>query len=115
MVTITDSRTEQRLAALAHGNQARMANAQLRRDLKAMRKRDAYEEVAALLESPVWPADALPVMRLLVSVPGVGPERASRWLVRAGVVSGSRRVRELTVRQRTVLARVLCEEAERFA
>jgi ribosomal protein S13 len=50
----------------------------------------------------------MPVARLLTSIKGVGTQKAERMCVYARV-SGHRRVRDLTERQRNVIARVLRE------
>lgn len=97
------SPSEQRALALAKANTVRTTNRNLIVELGGLPRQDAECRVASmLLSSGSW--DALPVYRLLTAPRGIGSAKAALALKSAGVVSGDRRVRELTDRQRRTLA-----------
>lgn len=88
---------EQRAAALVIANERRIGAAEVRRSVEA----GELDLAGALADSR---AGSLPVRRLLVAQQGCGPVRAGA-LLRAAGVGESRRVRELTDRQRDRLVR----------
>lgn len=92
-------------AALQIANQTRTANAEVLRRIGSLDPQAAVREVARILERPEG-ADALTVGRLLQAVSGIGPYRAGRILRSSGLRS-DRRLRELTLRQRRLVAAVL--------
>lgn len=95
------------LAALAKANVIRKSNADFIRQLRTGPGEAARFLVAAALVEPDDATGALPVRRLLLGIPRFGAARAGRYLRAAGIVSGDRRVRDLSDRQRQQLARWL--------
>jgi hypothetical protein len=91
-----------RLANLARAQQVRLGHAQLRRDIKAMRKETAVLHVANLLREGEPPT--LKIGWLLTSVPQVGRKKALGFLRKAAVYSMDRHVGDLTQRQRDAVA-----------
>jgi len=104
---------EQRFLALELANQTRLAGRELRERLRVLPRREGYAEVARLLCDEPETIGALPVHKLLEAIPRVGPEKVRRLLVKQRVWP-LRRVRELTARQREVLAVALVAESERL-
>jgi hypothetical protein len=105
---------EQRRSALAHATDIRIGNAQLRRDVRALAKPDAFRRVADLLEHPDGHVGSMPVGRLLGSIERVGLVKVERLLTLAGVRSSGRRVDGLSDRQRKLLASTLRREGGRW-
>lgn len=103
--------TTQALRALERANRTRLASAALRRELHALDRPEAIAVVAHHLADPDEIVGSIPVGRLLRFVPRIGSERAGRILSRVGIngVRSSRRVRDLTERERRDLASVLRE------
>lgn len=101
----------QRMSALDHANEIRIGNAQLRREIRALSKPDAYRRVADLLECPEGYVESMPIGRLLNSIERVGARKVDRILMVACVRSSDRRVGALTDRQRSILAVVLRDAA----
>jgi len=104
----------QRELALLKANEVRLANCELRRSIHAASFAVALELVADLLDQDdltELPAGALPIRRLLLAVPKFGEQRMVRYLRTAGLFTGDRRVRDLTDRQRRVLAELLRSRA----
>jgi hypothetical protein len=100
---------QQRMTALASANDKRIAMARHRKQIRELGYFDGLTHVARLLEANEdCDAYGMPIARLMTSVPRLGPQKAERICVYARV-SGHRRVRDLTDRQRNVIARVLRE------
>jgi hypothetical protein len=97
---------EQRMSALARANEIRSENAKLSRAIGKLGALDARVKVAEVLLDPDEYVLAIPVDRLIKCIHGFGGERTAAVLRVAGVV-GQRRVRQLTERQRKVIARAL--------
>jgi hypothetical protein len=98
---------DQRRVALVKGNAIRTANSRLLTGLRAMRDTDAMDALADLLETPDLadkPAGAVAIFRLLRAIHRYGWEKSCSQLRRANVMSGDRRARDLTDRQRTAIA-----------
>ena len=106
-MTVTMPLVEQRMAALRMANDVRLTNARVRRQVGMLGQRDGMLAVADLLERLDPSASAMPISRLLRSVHRLGDRKARRLLNHAGIVSGDRRVDQLTVRQRACLATAL--------
>lgn len=92
---------EQRMIALAHGNEIRSARAVLKRDVKA----GSVPVCTILLVPPGW-CDTMRVYELLMAVPKVGCGKAEKYLKRAGI-SLSKTLGGMTERQRRDLAAML--------
>lgn len=101
------TRLEQQMKALERANEVRVGGAGVRREIKGMGFDAGCERIAELLTERASSIDAARVGWLLRSVYGAGYKRATRWLVAAGIRSGECPVRDLTDRQRTVLADAL--------
>ena len=95
----------QPIAALRVANHHRFAIAAKRREIRAMDRHDAIEAVAALIEDT---DDAvllgMRVEYLLRSIPRVGSMKASRVLTILGTRDPTKKLRDLTDRQRRTLA-----------
>ncbi len=95
---------EQRAAAKAKADEARLAIAGLRARLRSLPKPEAIVLAASILRSPEGHEDAMRLDRLLASVPGFGEQRVLMTLRHAGLSYGARRLRDLTERQRGLVA-----------
>lgn len=98
--------TPQRMAALAKGNEIRLARAAERRRLKAMPREESRREVAALIAEPteMWFTASLDyVLRMAART---GPAQISKWLRSTGL-SPTKTLGSMTERQRRVLAGVV--------
>lgn len=102
--------TEQRMSALARANEVRIENAQVLAEIHGLSYREGMRRVAGLLAEP-GTCGALPVYRLLMAPRRIGASKVATILRAAGVVSGDRRVRELSPRQRDMLAGLLRRRA----
>ena len=105
------SATTQRREALRVANERRMAIARLRNSLGELSYRDGLARVADLLESDDGDVGAMRISHLLSGCYRVGPAKVEELLRHAGgrlgPVSPSRKVRDLTDRQRRDLCGVL--------
>lgn len=101
-------RVSQREESLALANTIRIAAAVVRRQVEA-----GELTLDEALEHP--DAQATKVGRLVVAVPRVGVKKTHRLLRDAGIMSGDRRVRDLTARQRTALVEALHRMRDRRA
>ena len=99
----------QHVIALREANRIRSANATTIREIASLPRGEAREAAAALLREPTDEEAALHVGRLLCAVPRFGRERTRVLLARAGIAPGreGRRIRELTERERGVIADAL--------
>jgi hypothetical protein len=95
----------QRAAALENANARRTRSAAVVADLKTRDKADACSRLLALLRDPDEDVMTIRVRRLLVALPGCGPERARRIMSHTGL--SDQHVRSLTPRQRAELARAV--------
>jgi len=98
MVAGTKDLERSRLEALTVANAVRRARAELKRDIAA-----GMTSAADVLLDPPAIAARWPVGDLLISQPGWGPVRCKRFLV-AEQINEAKRVGELTLRQRQLLA-----------
>lgn len=107
----------QHLAALDVANVVRLAGAAWRHDVGRQPSRVGLVVLAEALEPARIPdhVGALTLSLFLRSAQRVGARRASRILAEAGLIrdASTARVRDLTLRERSVLAAYLCELAER--
>lgn len=85
---------EQRMTALDRANEIRCWRAQMKRDLKAGRRR-----IVPLLREPPPELESMKLVDLLVAMPKVGRVKSMRMLSRLGV-SPAKTVGGLTSRQR---------------
>lgn len=108
---VKNERLEQRMIALDRANQIRAGNAETRARLKKMDGALGAYLVAELLEDMTSTIQALPVSRLLNSIRGVGPGKME-WFCRRAGCSLDRKVRDLTDRQRELLAEKLVHYAQ---
>ena len=96
---------EQRESALAKANRHRTAVAETRREIAAMDRVEATFYLADLIE--FTDDTRLLSGRLnhyLTSIPGRGPNYSTRVLAELGVRVANKRLRDLTDRQRQILA-----------
>jgi hypothetical protein len=98
MTPAPDRTHDQRLRALAHGNQIRTARARLKRDLKAGRR--GFVDV---LTDPPDEILTMKIIELVLATPQVGRTKANRALVVCRV-SPTKTIGGLSPRQRNDLA-----------
>jgi hypothetical protein len=98
---------QQHMLALERANAARTAMMAERKRLKALSYDEGCLEVSLLLLHPPQQFQAFKMLHLLGSIQSVGPKRARIWLRRIGCRSFDYRLRELTERQRRLLAEIL--------
>ena len=111
---MTQDRTEiQRFRALAKANEMRLEAAFIRRDLQAMSQAEGCRLVASLLVDAPDVVLSMRIGHLLRAIRRFGDAKVGSFLHVADVRSCDRRVRDLTVRQRRVLAGALRLRAER--
>ena len=99
---------QKRAESLAHANEIRMQGSEFRHRIKELSREQALDAVAAILigpDLPVW-AGAIRIAHLLETVKAIGPGKCDRILRIAGV-RGDRKVRDLTDRERGLLAGLL--------
>lgn len=117
MTPVTDTRTEeerreQRLAALEAGNRIRSYRAALKADIRA----DSTAALAiGVIAHPPQDAATMPVVAVLRPVPGLGAQRTTAILRAAGVRAGTRKLNDLTDRERSALIAELTDHAQRRA
>ena len=100
----------QHLTALQKGNRIRLRRAADKREIKALPRMEAYGMIADILEHPPEYWEGGSPMELLMAVRRHGRFFSLTFLRKAGVPE-SRKVSELTERQRFALAGVLREGA----
>ena len=105
----------QHVTALREANRVRLANAATLRSIEALPRPDAENRVAELLRDPTPDVAALHVGRLLEAIPRVGRVKARALLAATGTAPGreGRRIRELTERERNVVADALTRPRRR--
>jgi len=112
-VTTTTEAIPQHMAALARGNELRMASAAIRREIGALPRREALVRVAELFDDPPEAIQRTRVDLLLRAVPGMGLRKTHMLLARVGCneyrhvgpdVNWGWSQRALTERQRRVIA-----------
>lgn len=101
------TREEQQAQALAAANEARHAKAELKRDLAGMRQADALLHLAALIDAGDPIVLGCRLVEALQACDHIGPSAVGQFVRHVGAVSGDRRVRELSVRQRGLLVLAL--------
>jgi hypothetical protein len=105
-----DAVAEQRLAALEKANASRAANAQMIRDLSVLDTTAQRVWLAGRLvddEFVSGPAGALTIGRMLRQIRHLGITKISRCISRAGILTYDRQLRQLTSRQRRLIAEFL--------
>lgn len=90
--------------ALRLANRKRSDVATFKRELESMPREQAAHHLAAMLDDPPASLEHAVLYRLLVSVPLIGHTKASKVLRDAGVHGSERRIRDMSLRQRTVIA-----------
>ena len=105
MSIATHDATAQQLDALAKANKLRSEMVGIRHTIHDAT--DPRQLVATLLDDPDEATGALPIRRLLLSIPRFGESRLSDCLARAVISTGDRRVRDISQRQRHLIARML--------
>jgi hypothetical protein len=104
----------QRDQALALANHRRAILKTLREDLGDVDLKAGCGMVAAILADPTDHEAAIPVGRLLLSIDRFGVSSLQVVLRAAGIMSADRRVRDLTVRQRSALGVALERRASTY-
>lgn len=90
--------------ALEQGNRVRLQQSKLKKELKGLPQAEGLAIVADLLErGDMWLVGAMRVGALLLACQRMGESKMTRLLVTAQC-SSSRRVRDLTERQRVAIA-----------
>jgi hypothetical protein len=104
--------TAQHMEALAHANEVRTGVAEFRREIAGLDRHDAILAVIDLIESRHDDRllGAAKVRQILMAVTGFGEDKARRLMIAAQVYSGEKRLRDLTARQRGLLATILTSE-----
>lgn len=104
----------QRMAALELAQKVRCGNARTLNAIKAAPAGDALDAVVTILREaqPGAPVESMPIFRLLCAPRLLGPSKVAVLLRAADIVSGDRRLRSLTVRQRGILADALAIKRE---
>lgn len=110
-VMVPERSREQRMEALRVANAVRFGMRDVKRTVGAMATDDGLREIADRLERADAAVMPMPIGDLLGAPRRVGRVRVCRWLDVAGVRSADRRVRDLSERQRLLLARMLREPA----
>ena len=105
------SATAQQLSALERANHVRLLQIELKRQVRQAGVSGGRLLLATVLEDgpDARPELAMPVRRLLLLIPRMGEARVHRYLGKVGVYSGDRRVRDLSDRQRLLIAGLLRE------
>lgn len=105
----------QHVTALREANRVRLANAATLRSIEALPRPDAENRAAELLRDPTPDVAALHVGRLLEAIPRIGRVKARALLAATGTAPGreGRRIRELTERERNVIAGALTRPRRR--
>lgn len=104
-MTTAFDRPKQARDALAKANSFRFAVAAERRKIAAMDRAEAPGYLADLIETTGDPAiESAQIRRLLDALPRRGPQWVERTFSRLGIRTTTKRLRELTGRQRTELA-----------
>lgn len=102
----------QPLQALELANTVRSHNHVRKQEIRNLPQREAFLVVADIVDSPHGPVGAMHIDQLLEAITRIGSDSACRLLLRAGVYMHTRRIRELTPRQRAAVAAALREKAE---
>jgi hypothetical protein len=104
----------QHLDALALANEIRLAQAAVLREIRSANG-TAGDLAAEALRNPTDTVGSIRLERLLRALPRMGPRYADKTLAEVGMSRGrlSRRVRELTERERHVLADALVARSAR--
>jgi hypothetical protein len=89
----------QALEALEAANRVRTGQMRLRHAIHALPPAEGVDLVEVLLRSGDELAGSMTVERLVTAIRRVGPRKATMILRHAGIVSGGRKVRDLTERQ----------------
>ena len=97
---------EQRQEALNLANDVRLANAALRGELKSLDREDALRRAAHVCLTLEGSSGSMKVESFLNSIRGIGPQKVKSMLVEIHCLT-PKRLRDLSVRQRDLLAEVL--------
>lgn len=99
-------RTAQRMASLKLANTVRITNAKALKQIAEKPCVDGIDAVIAILKDgdEKGPIGALPIGRLLTAPRRIGDERMRVVLRTASILSADRRLRQITMRQRRILA-----------
>jgi len=103
----------QRTQALEKANRVRLQNSRLKKDLRDAPPTQSRRMAAFIIEATQEPDPSarIPVVTLLRSINRAGDSRAYRWLGTARIAQ-SRRLGNLSLRQREALAALLIEDAQ---
>ena len=94
------------MSALALANATRITNAKTLKRLGELNTLDGIDALIELLRDgdEKGPLGVIPIRRLLCAVRGLGDGKADNLLHAACIVSGDRKIRKLTRRQREMMA-----------
>lgn len=99
--------------AKAQADKIRMANARTKKAIRGLPQSGGFVFAAGVLRQPTPEQEAMPVFGLITSVRGVGESATANTLRRAGINNPTKRLRDLTPRQRRLIADWMDFEAER--
>lgn len=91
-------------AALLGANEVRVAHSQTKQHLRSLTRPEALALAATILRHPERHEQTLTVDRLLLAIPGCGPQHTRALMRHIGLVGAPRRIGALTDRQRCLLA-----------
>lgn len=104
----------QRDQALVRANEVRIANSRWKNETNSLPAAAAAARVAALLREPSPPQDAMRIAHAVMCVSRLGVNKSALIFRDAGIVNAQRPIRELTERQRFVVADRLMEISRRW-
>ncbi|HEX6024378.1 MAG TPA: hypothetical protein VFZ00_20485 [Solirubrobacter sp.] len=93
----------QRQEALARANEVRIKNSVWKTENTALSSAEGLQRLIDVLTDPREPHDRLQIGQALLSVRRLGVTKAAPILKHASVLSGDRKIGELTFRQRQVI------------
>lgn len=114
MVMVAAAKYEQQLSALRRANEVRLANTRFISHVKSLGQPDGLDVIANTLVSRGFdesPTGSVSIRRLLLAVRKFGHVAATQVLRDANIISGDRRARDLSERQRAVIAAELHDRA----
>lgn len=97
----------QHLEALQKANDVRSSNACVKQRIKAMTRDDALRAAIEILLDPTQGTGAIPLNGLLRCIHTIGDSKIDKLCKKEKIGMADRRIRDLTLRQRTALAETL--------
>lgn len=113
-VTILHSKNAQRDIALAKGNRLRLAAAAFKRDLSQLTAPEGARVLADHIDDMPGDLQSLRVTDAVKAVRAIGEHKTRALRKACGITSSDRYIRDLTARQRQILAEELRYFADRY-